>query len=72
MRVDVLEVGGTEILPSHPVEHCVSSPRNEEDHQSREINEAFVLEEGEIGIEMSSWLFHQRFIILEGQGVVLW
>ena len=42
--------GGREILSSHPVEHCVSSPRNEEGHRSREINEAVVLGEGEIGI----------------------
>ena len=61
----VLEEGGKEILLSHPVEHCVSSPRNEEGHRSREINEAVVLTEGEIGSEKSSWLFHQSRSMLD-------
>ena len=36
---------------------CILPPQR--GHWSREINEAVVLEEGEIGIEKSSWLFHQ-------------
>lgn len=40
------------------MEHCVSSPRNEEGHWSQEINEV-VPGEGEIGSEKSNWLFHR-------------